>query len=57
MSLTEEENLCIYDQDGNVRRYDEEAQEFELEQVRNSERPSRKAIVQFLLDLLEEENE
>ena len=57
MSLSDEENQCIYDSDGNVRRYEEEAQEFALEQVRNSQRPSRKAIVQFLLDLLEEEND
>lgn len=58
MSLSAEENQCIYDDSGNVRRYEEEAsEEFSLEEVRNSERPSRKAIVQFLLDLLEEEND
>ena len=56
MSLSDEENQCIYDESGNVRRYDQEVSEEFEEEIRNSDRPSRKAIVQFLLDLLEEEN-
>ena len=56
ISLTDEQNECIYDQNGQVKRYDlpEEVPVFIPEEIRNS-RPSRKEIVQFLLDLLEEE--
>ena len=62
MSLTNEQNECIYDENGSVKRYDVPENDptteiFVPEQIRNGagQRPSRKEIVQFLLDLLEEE--
>lgn len=63
MTLNAEENECIYDDNGNVKRYDiiEQQQQrqpeiFVPEEIRSS-RPTRKEIVQFLLDLLEESDE
>ena len=59
IALTDEQNECIYDKNGQVKRYDlpEEVPVFVPEEIRNSGlRPSRKEIVQFLLDLLEEED-
>lgn len=63
MTLNAEENECIYDDNGNVKRYDiieqqrqQEAEIFVPEEIRSG-RPSRKEIVQFLLDLLEEAEE
>lgn len=62
IALSDEQNQCIYDENGNVKRYDEvtarpQTEIFVPEEIRNSanRRPSRKDIVQFLLDLLEEE--
>jgi len=59
IALTDAQNECIYDQNGQVKRYDlpEEVPVFVPEAIRNSGlglRPSRKDIVQFLLGLLEE---
>ena len=57
IALTDAQNECIYDKNGQVKRYDlpEEIPVFVPEEVRNSGlRPSRKDIVEFLLGLLEE---
>ena len=59
VTLNSQQNACIFNDNGSVKRYDlptaaPEVMEF-VEQVRTSgRRPSRKEIVQFLLDLLEE---
>ena len=52
IALTDEQNECIYDKNGQVKRYDlpEEVPVFLPEEIRNSgPRPSRKEIVQFLI--------